>query len=296
MYKTKRSKIIKSNYLSKKFITSIAIVALSVSFLMATVIQKSIAGKGGRPKPPPLYYLAGYTPLSDGEGIYDGTNTRPTQYDLLAPTVTSPAKVNVIGASTAQLFLNAILSLDTSNTQWGDCAYGMRTAEVWADPNNRVWGSCDRDGFNNPDVVVIKTADSSLNLQNDINSLQATINNTFNHLPTLKQIYLMDEGWLGYGDVGEPYGFQHGLAIKQVVLNRIAVGTKWVSWGVYLWANGLGPDLIVGGQPGRSDGLEWTESDYTDGLHQSTEGAIKQVNLFLQSLSSDPVASQWYHR
>ena len=46
-----------------------------------------------------------------------------------------------------------------------------------------------------------------------------------------------------------------------------------MSWGPYLWADGLGSDRVVGGIPGRRDGLEWRCSDFnSDGIHPSASG------------------------
>lgn len=86
-----------------------------------------------------------------------------------------------------------------------------------------------------------------------------------------------------------------------------AVKAPWLAWGPYLWTDGLGPDGIEGGQPGRSGGLEWTCSTEdldgdgfpdgdvnTDGTHPAIKGRIKVAHLLLDFFKSDTTARIWY--
>jgi hypothetical protein len=237
--------------------------------------------------------------LNDGEGLYPGGNVRPASYDALATTLTLPVKVNVIGASTAQIFYDALVTrVNDPDVRWADCAYGGKTADIWANPNAREWSTCHKNGFPDPQVVVIKTGSDTDSVATNTANLKAMATNAFNKWPTLKQVYFIDEGWLGYyaPTAAGTAGFSHGQSIKQVVTDHMNSGTRFVAWGTYLWANGLGSDQVAGGVPGRNDGTEWLVSDYGgDGLHQSAQGATKQVNMFIASLLADPVTSKWYN-
>ncbi len=60
----------------------------------------------------------------------------------------------------------------------------------------------------------------------------------------------------------------------------------WVSWGPYLWANGLMP---------RKDGLCWARSDFeSDGVHPSAQGALKVATMLLEFFESDASAQHWF--
>ena len=75
----------------------------------------------------------------------------------------------------------------------------------------------------------------------------------------------------------EPYAYESGFAVKWMVANQIAgdslnfdpgqgpVEAPWLSWGPYLWADGMEP---------RSDGLAWPcEYFQSDGTHPNASAS-----------------------
>jgi hypothetical protein len=128
--------------------------------------------------------------------------------------------------------------------------------------------------------------------------------------PNIKIAYMSSRTYGGYGSEvsPEPVAYQHGFAVKWVIEDQIQgsgnlnanpqngpVVAPWVSWGPYLWANGLGSDGKVGGIPGRSDGLEWLCGDFgSDGIHPTEAGEAKVAAMLLNHFSTDPTACSWF--
>ena len=67
------------------------------------------------------------------------------------------------------------------------------------------------------------------------------------------------------------------------------VRAPWLSWGPYLWADGLNP---------RSDGLTYACSDFqSDGTHPAPDGAREKVaQMLLNFFKTDSVARLWFRR
>ena len=62
--------------------------------------------------------------------------------------------------------------------------------------------------------------------------------------------------------------------------------SPWLSWGPYLWADGLTP---------RSDGLIWEPSDFEpDGVHTSSQGALKVATKLCEFFENDSAAQPWF--
>lgn len=110
------------------------------------------------------------------------------------------------------------------------------------------------------------------------------------YLPNVKQIYISGRIYAGYADPSTTLGFEPapwatGPAVDQVIGE--GGDFHWLSWGPYLWADGLS------GRP--QDDLIWTCDDFeSDGIHPSSSGEAKVGTLLLDYLSSDPYASQWF--
>ena len=84
-------------------------------------------------------------------------------------------------------------------------------------------------------------------------------------LPSVKAIYLTSRIYAGYASTAlnpEPYAYEAGFAVKWLIESQIAgvdslnfdpdsgaVEAPWLSWGPYLWSDGL---------EGRSDGFTWS--------------------------------------
>jgi hypothetical protein len=113
----------------------------------------------------------------------------------------------------------------------------------------------------------------------------------------LKLIYVSSRIYGGYSQIElspEPIAYETGFAVKWLIEERIndsslETSAPWVSWGPYLWANGLEP---------RSDGLIWERSDFgPDGVHPSAQGILKVATMLLDFFQNDTSAKSWFsHR
>jgi hypothetical protein len=91
----------------------------------------------------------------------------------------------------------------------------------------------------------------------------------------------------------EPTAYETGFAVKWAIANQINGSphlgpgvAPWMSWGPYLWADGLMP---------RSDGLTYEcadlESDFT---HPAIGAATKVANQLRAFFTTDPTAAPWF--
>ncbi len=112
--------------------------------------------------------------------------------------------------------------------------------------------------------------------------------------PQLKLIYVSSRTYGGYSETDlspEPIAYESAFAVKWLIEERINQpnpdrSMPWVSWGPYLWADGLTP---------RSDGLLWERSDFEpDGVHPSAQGALKVATKLFEFFESDPSAQHWF--
>jgi len=124
-----------------------------------------------------------------------------------------------------------------------------------------------------------------------------------NRYPNLKIIYLASRIYGGYASTTlnpEPYAYESGFSVKWLIEEQInseptlnydsaqgQVLAPWLSWGPYLWADGLVP---------RSDSLIWLCSDFStnDGTHPSATGREKVANLLVDFFKSDSTAIPWF--
>ena len=113
-------------------------------------------------------------------------------------------------------------------------------------------------------------------------------------LPQLKLVYLSSRTYGGYSETDlspEPIAYESGFAVKWLIEERISDerpegSTPWLSWGPYLWANGMRP---------RKDGFTWERNDFEpDGVHPSEQGALKVATSLLQFFENDPTARPWF--
>ena len=121
--------------------------------------------------------------------------------------------------------------------------------------------------------------------------------------PNLKLVYISSRTYAGYASTTlnpEPYAYTSGFSVRWTIQAQLN-GTSsmnfnasqglavapWVSWGPYLWANGL---------VARSDGLTWICSDFqSDGTHPSIpQGQMKVANMLLGFFKSDPTTRSWF--
>jgi hypothetical protein len=122
-------------------------------------------------------------------------------------------------------------------------------------------------------------------------------------LPNVRLLYMTSRIYAGYATSTlnpEPYAYESGFAVKWLIeaqthgvdsLNfdpdRGPVVAPWLSWGPYLWADGLNP---------RSDGLTWACGDFvtSDGTHPSASGRDKVADSLLTFFHTDATAQPWY--
>jgi hypothetical protein len=125
-------------------------------------------------------------------------------------------------------------------------------------------------------------------------ALRSTVGILRTKFPQLKLVYVSSRIYGGYSETDlspEPIAYESGLAVKWLIEERINesspnTATPWISWGPYLWANGLTP---------RSDGLIWERSDFeSDGVHPSTQGVSKVATMLLEFFQNDTTAKPWF--
>ena len=123
-------------------------------------------------------------------------------------------------------------------------------------------------------------------------------------MPNVRLCYITSRIYGGYASTTlnpEPYAYESGFAVKWLIQGQIVgvdslnfdpasgpVGAPWLSWGPYLWADGLTP---------RSDGLTWSCDEFnTDGTHPSDLGRNVVADSLLSFFHRDPTASPWFVR
>jgi hypothetical protein len=128
-------------------------------------------------------------------------------------------------------------------------------------------------------------------LQRTLRSIVGILRTKF---PQLKLVYVSSRTYGGYSESDlspEPSAYESAFAVKWLIEEHVNNPSfdrliPWVSWGPYLWADGLAP---------RSDGLVWERSDFEpDGVHTSAQGALKVATKLFEFFESDPSAQSWF--
>jgi hypothetical protein len=128
-------------------------------------------------------------------------------------------------------------------------------------------------------------------LQRTLRSIVGILRTKF---PQLKLVYVSSRTYGGYSESDlspEPSAYESAFAVKWLTEEHINNPSfdrliPWVSWGPYLWADGLTP---------RGDGLVWERSDFEpDGVHTSAQGALKVATKLFEFFESDPSAQSWF--
>ena len=135
--------------------------------------------------------------------------------------------------------------------------------------------------------------------------LETIVRNAKIHYPNIKLLYISSRTRCYTADPTalnpEPFAYEAGWATKWTVQDQIngtnnlnynptngLVVAPWLSWGPYLWADGIHP---------RSDGLVWLCSDVvSDFTHPSTPGVFKVASELLAFFKTDPTATPWFLR
>ena len=196
-----------------------------------------------------------------------------------------------------------------------DCAVGGQSADRIDTPSAAYWDSVAtrlRGHGSSPlqaQVVWIKEADANPRggfpaaTDTLLRNLATVVRIMKDKLPNLKLAYLTSRIYAGYATSSlnpEPYAYESGFAVKWLIGAQIAgedslnwnpdrgpVEAPWLSWGPYLWADGL---------TARSDGLTWDCSEFvtTDGTHPSTTGRAKVADSLLTFFRRDATTEPWY--
>jgi hypothetical protein len=195
-----------------------------------------------------------------------------------------------------------------------DGAQGGQSADKITRANAEFWSVVDRRLANahltpqQVQIAWIKQADArpTLPFPEDAQKLQRELKMIVQILkerfPHLKLTYLSSRTYAGYASTPlnpEPYAYQSGFAVKWLIEQQIQGATDlnfdpaagevkapWLSWGPYLWADGLRP---------RSDGLIWECRDFRDdGTHPSDSGRMKVARMLWDFFTSDSTAKAWF--
>ncbi|MBI3451226.1 MAG: hypothetical protein HY049_20215 [Acidobacteria bacterium] len=197
-----------------------------------------------------------------------------------------------------------------------DGAQGGWSADRVVDPNQNAtfWTTVDQRlaaaGVTPLQVQAIwlKEADASPTLpfpqdaQKLQGELQTIVQTLKSRYPNTRQVYLSSRIYAGYATSTlnpEPFAYQSGFASKWLIESQLAgsgalnfdpargpVTAPWLSWGPYLWADGLAP---------RSDGLIWQCADLqSDGTHPATTGVDKVDAMLKGFFFGDAVARRWF--
>lgn len=194
-----------------------------------------------------------------------------------------------------------------------NAAQGGRTASWWADPDGPVWAEMDRRLYHarvsreQVQAVWIKlTIPRGGDFPEKAEALQAdllrVVQNLKQYLPNLQIAYLSSRTrsyfyWRGLSP--EPAAYETGFAVKWLIEAQIEgdaglnfdptrgeVRAPFLSWGPYLWIDGLNP---------RADGLVWQPEDLRrDCTHPSAAGVQKVAFMLLDFFQTDTTARSWF--
>jgi hypothetical protein len=122
-------------------------------------------------------------------------------------------------------------------------------------------------------------------------------------LPNVRACYFTSRIYAGYASTTlnpEPYAYESGFAVKWLIEAQIngvdslnhdpaagPVEAPWLSWGPYLWADGL---------VARADGFTWQCSSFvtSDGTHPSVEGRNIVADSLLAFFKRDDTTAPWF--
>jgi hypothetical protein len=196
-----------------------------------------------------------------------------------------------------------------------DCAEGGQAAQDIKSPTAAYWDTvytrlrAQKSSPLQAQVVWLKEAErmptgpfpaSAQVLSSDLGTIVRIIKQK---LPNVRACYVSSRIYAGYATSSlnpEPYAYESGFAVKWLVeaqrtgedtLNwdpsKGTVVAPWITWGPYLWADGLNA---------RSDGLTWRCDEYVDdGTHPNTTGRSVVADTLLSFFRRDETAS-WYRR
>ena len=192
-------------------------------------------------------------------------------------------------------------------------ALGGQTAELWVDPQGRVWQEVNarlRHAKVTPEQVQIawikQTTTGGGSFPEKAQELQLDLeliaHNLLLNYPNIKIAYYSSRTrsfTYQRGLSPEPNAFESGFAVKWMIEKQIAgeaalnydpehgeVVAPLLLWGPYLW--------IDGGQT-RNDGQVWTAEDLaSDCTHPTEQGALKIAQMLLDFFKADETSRTWF--
>ena len=205
--------------------------------------------------------------------------------------------------------------LRKANVRTLDCALGGQTANILAQPTSAYWDTVITrlrgHGSSPSQVQVVWLKDANANPTGGFAVNRDTLAAQFfriaqflkQKLPNVKLCYMTSRIYAGYASSTlnpEPYAYENAFAVKQLIAQQLSgdpalnydpasgpAVAPWLSWGPYLWADGLTP---------RSDGLTWacSELNSSDGTHPSATGRAKVADSLLAFVHGDVTTIPWY--
>lgn len=195
-----------------------------------------------------------------------------------------------------------------------DGAQHGKASQFVANPEDAYWTVLQERlaeaGLSNEQVQIVwlKEARARTNLPFPLDALllkadlREIVELLYERFPNLKIVYLSSRTYGGYATIDlnpEPYAYQSAFAVKWLVEDQIegniglnydpdqgTVYAPWLSWGPYLWADGLAAE---------HEGLVWERSDFSfDGTHTSPSGQAKVAGLLYHFLRTDATAVPWF--
>lgn len=188
-----------------------------------------------------------------------------------------------------------------------------QTADIWRDPDAQVWQDLDNfllSGGLNPlqvQVAWVKLAQIGPGaFPAKAEALQADLAQVARNLqaryPNIKIAYLSSRTrsytyWQGLSP--EPTALETAFAVRWLLEQQIngdptlnydpdagPAVAPYLSWGPYLWIDGLNP---------RSDGLTWPQTDLVgDCTHPSDSGELKVAHMLMDFFKTDTTAVSWF--
>ncbi len=188
-----------------------------------------------------------------------------------------------------------------------------QTSDVWRDPDAQVWQDLDNfllsGGLNPLQVQVawvkltqIGHGDFPVKAESLQDDLEQVARNLKARYPNIKIAYFSSRTrsytyWQGLSP--EPTAFETAFAVRWMLENQIngdptlnfdpengPVVAPFLSWGPYLWIDGLNP---------RSDGQTWPPENLVgDCTHPSDIGELQVANMLMDFFKTDTTAVSWF--
>lgn len=256
----------------------------------------------------------GKTPISDGVGLYASDNIHPR----LDFGITQGLKVRKLGSdgspsSTGKLVLLGCAGMSNARQEFGQfikdakAAIGQKSVTFyngnrgswditriyssWVEYKDWLLTGLSRSNITTKQVQVLWVKNSVRGGGDLLGYLTPTIERLLDTFPNVKQVFLSSAIYSGYSTSParkEPDAYNEGLAVRQFVLNELGNPNVYISWGPYLWADGVKP---------RKDGLSWVCSDFeTDGVHPDGPAEAKVSKWLLDFFANSEATKMWFKR